>query len=307
MSQVKTFARNSQNKLILNPLKLDAQWFTLVPDATPTIALPAPVVVASGVTSGPIVFTVGQDGPFEGAYLTCHRRATVGFAESFQNTLVDIYDEGAKRNLMNQPIHIDCLFGKTIAAPAGTVGIGPHLLAESLYLNPQRTLTMRFNNNGGGVGVSLDYWPAIHGTRYYSYANPSRELAVAVEKRAARARVSSPFWLTTDMGIAAQPAASLANYQTTVTADGHFEWWKTTYVADQDFLLSFIDRRNGRSMSNNPIYCRAGMGTASFPFILPEHTLLQANSQLQLVVQNLAAAATLTAYITLCGRRIYVA
>ena len=298
MSQVQTFATNPQNKLILNPRKLDIQMFQLVPDA-PNV----PIVVAATVTTGPIVFTVGQDGPFEGFYLSHHRRNTVGLAESFQDAWVDIRDEGAKRNLSNREIHIDCIMGKTINAAAGRMGIGPHLLAESLYLNPMRTLVMRFRN---GAGISTDIYPVISGTRFYSYANPSKSLAVAVEQRAARGRVSSPYWFTTDADILLQAAATTVDHPLTITADGHFEWWKTTYVADQDFLLTFIDQRNGRAFSNGAVHCRAGMGTAAFPFIMPEHTVLQANSRLTLRVQNLAPAATLTAYITLCGRRIYV-
>lgn len=309
MSQVSTFAENAQGKLILNPRKLDVQYFQLVPDQQVTAPLPpaAPVALAAGATSGPITFTIGQDGPFEGFYLSHYRRATIGLAESFQNSWVNIYDEGAKRNLMNREIHIDTLMGKTITAGTGVAGIGPHLLAESLYLNPQRVLMMTFRNApaGGGI-VGLDYFPVVHGTRFYGYANPSKELAVAVERRAARARVTSPFWYTTDADIAAQAAGSVAVYPLTIDAAGHFEWWKTMYVSDQDFMLEIIDRRNGRSFSNGPVYCRASMGTASFPYILPEHTLFTANTQLQLRVYNLAAAAVLNAYITLGGRRIYV-
>jgi len=305
MSQVQTFARNEQGKLILNPRKLDVQFFQLVPDTQLTAPLPpaAPVAVASGATTGPILFTVSQDGPFEGFYLSHYRRDTATLAEAFQGCWVDIYDEGAKKNLVNRPIHIDCIFGKTIAAPTGSVGIGPHLLAESLFVNPQRALVMRFQN---AVGLGQDIFPVVHGTRYYSYANPSKSLSVAVEQRAARARISSPYWFKTDVDIAAQVAATVADYPLTITADGHFEWWKTTYVSDQDFMLNIVDRRNGRAFCNAPVYCRAGIGTASFPYILPEHTLLQANSQLKLTVYNMAAAAPLNADITLCGRRIYV-
>jgi len=301
MSQVETFARNAQGKLIINPRKLDTQFFQLVPDAPNN-----PVVVAIGATSAPITFTVDQAGPFEAFYLTHHRRASIGLAESFQAVWVDIFDEGAKRNLSNRAIHIDTIMGKTIAAPAGTVGIGPHLLAESLFLNPSRPLTMRFQNFGGGGAVALDIYPVVHGTRFYAFSNPAKSLAVAVEKRAARARISSPYWFTTDTDILAQVAATTANYNVTITADGHFEWWKTMYVSDQDFMLTIFDQRNGRAFSNGAIHCRAGIGTASFPYILPEHTVLQANSRLTLQVQNLAPAATLTAYITLGGRRIFV-
>jgi hypothetical protein len=301
MSQVQTFARNEQNKLILNPRKLDAQFFQLVPDAPNN-----PVVVGIGATTGPMTFTVGQDGSFEAFYLSHHRRATIGLAESFQDVWVDIYDEGARRSLMNLPVHIDCCMGKTINAAAGRAGIGPHLLAESLFLNPQRALQMRFVNFGGGGAVGVDIFPVVHGTRFYNYASPSKQLAAAVEQRAARARVSSPYFFTTGMDIAALAAATQQNYQLAITGDGHFEWWKTTYVSDQDFMLTIFDQRNGRAFSNGAIYCRAGMGTASFPYILPEHTVLQANSRLTLQVLNLAPAATLTAYITLCGRRIYV-
>lgn len=301
MSQVKTFARDRFNKLILNPRKLDTQSFWLVPDAPNN-----PVVVAAAATSAPITFTAGQDGPFEGLFLSHHRRASIGLAESFQDMWVDIRDEGSGRSLMNRVIHIDTLMGKTINAAAGRMGIGPHYMAESLFLHASQALTMRFQNSAAGGAASLDVFPVVHGTRFYSYANPSKSMAVAVEKRAGRNRISTPFWLTTDTDVLALAAATQANYQLTVVADGHFEWWKTSYVSDQDFMLTIFDQRNGRAFSNGAVHCRAGMGTASFPAILPEHTVLKANSRLTFQVLNLAPAATLTAYITLAGRRIYV-
>ena len=301
MSQVNTFARNKVNKLILNPRKLDVQYFQLAPDAPNS-----PIAVAASATSAPVQLTVSQDGPFEAQSATLYRLRTDTGAESILDAFVDIYDEASKRSLMNREIHVDNFFGKTIVgAIAGLrAGIAPHIFAETLFIHQSRTLTMRIRN--GSAAAQQNFFPVLHGTRWYGYANPSKELAIAVEKRASRARISSPYWYTTDTDITALGAGLTANYFMQVTGEGHFEWAKLVYSSDQDFTMQITDKRNGRQFSNNAIHCRAGAGTAALPYILPEATVIQANGQLQFTITNLNAGAPLTAYIALCGRRIYV-
>lgn len=310
MSQVNTFARNKAGKLIINPRKLDVQYYQLVPDDPNN-----PISVAPAASSGPIQFTVGQDGPFEAFYLTQYRRDHATNLETQAHAAVDVYDEGAKRSLMNREIHVDTIFGRSIggvtvgalgALVYENAGLAPHILAESLFVHATRTMVVRLRNLEPAMGVTQDFFPVIHGTRWYGYANPSKSLAIAVEKRSARSRISTPYFMTTDTDIAALAATAAANYFLTVTSEGHFEWWKTAYVSNVDFSLQIFDVRNGRSFSNGPVYCKAGIGSAALPFILPEHTVLQANSKLRLAVVNLSTTTALTGWITLCGRRIYV-
>jgi len=303
MSQVNTFARNQVGKLILNPRKLDVQFFQLVPDAPNN-----PIAVAASATSAPVQLTVSQDGPFEAQSATLFRlRTDTGF-ESALDAFVDIYDEASKRSLMNRAIHVDNFFGRTISgtivAALARAGIAPGIFAETLFIHQSRTLTMRITN--GSAAAQQNFYPVLNGTRWYGYANPSKELAIAVEKRASRARISSPYWYTTDTDAVALGAGLTTNLFLTVTGEGHFEWWKMVYVADNDFTVQITDKRNGRQFSNGPIHCKAGMGSAALPYILPEATVIQANGQLQFTITNLAGAATLTAYIALIGRRIYV-
>ena len=303
MSQVNTFARNKVNKLILNPRKLDVQFFQLAPDAPNN-----PVAVAASATSAPVQLTVSQDGPFEAMSATLYRLRTDTGVESALDAFVDIYDEGSKRSLMNRAIHVDNLFGRSITGMIGVAnaraGIAPGIFAETLFIHQSRTLTMRLIN--GSAAAQQNFYPVLNGTRWYGYANPSKELAIAVEKRASRARISTPYWYTTDADAVALGAGLNTNLFLTVTGEGHFEWWKLVYVSNVDFTMQVTDKRNGRQFSNGPIHCKAGMGTAALPYILPEATVIQANGQLQFNITNLAGAATLTAYIALIGRRIYV-
>lgn len=296
MNQVPTFARNQAGTLIVNPRKLDVQYFTLAPD-TPN----NPVVVGAGATSPPITFTVSQDGPFEAFFLSSFRRNT-GTDETAHagDILVVINDEAAKVDLMNRECHIDTLFGYTIAG----AGIGPYHLPESLFVHATRALYMRFRN---ASLASADIYPAVHGTRWYGYANPAKSMAISVEKRSARARISTPYFLTTDQALALAGGAVNNNVLFTVTAEAHFESFKNTYVADHDFTIRLFDPRNGRAMSNSPIHCRASIGRAALPFPFPERTLFRANSQLRAEVVNLAAAAANNIYITFGGRKVYVA
>lgn len=295
MNQVPTFARNRAGTLIVNPRKLDVQYFALGPD-TPN----NPVVVGAGVSSPPITLTVSQDGPFEAFYLSSFRRNT-GTDETAHtgDILVVINDEAAKVDLMNRECHIDTIFGYTIAG----AGIGPYHLPESLFIHATRALYMRFRN---ASLTGADIYPVVHGTRWYGYANPAKSMAISVEKRSARARISTPYFLTTDLALSLAGAGVNNNVLFSVTAEAHFEAFKSSYVADHDFTIRWFDPRNGRSMSNTPVHCRASIGRAALPFPFPERTLFRANSQLRAEVTNLAAAATNNIYLTIGGRKVYV-
>lgn len=288
--KLSSFARNAAGKLIPNPRKLDVQSFWLVPDDPNN-----PVVLAAGATSPPTPFTVGQDGPFEGFYLTHNKLNNT-------DVLVDIYDEGAKRHLMNRAVHIDTLMGQTFAG-AGPVaaGIGPHLFAETLFMHTSRTLIMTFVDGAAGNTI----FPAVIGRRWYNYANPSVSMAKAVEKRGARARFSTPFFLTTQDDIVLAAGATAPAFMQ-VTPEAHFEWFKLTAVSTGPFTFQIQDARNRRSISDGPIHVGAGAGQAPLPMVLPEPILYQANTRLRIDVTDLSAAPN-TIFLTLCGRRVYVA
>lgn len=288
--RVSSFARNAAGKLVPNPRKLDIQSFWLVPDDPNN-----PVVLGAATTSPPVLFTVGQDGPFEGFYLTHHR-------DNATDVLVDIYDEGAKRHLMNRPVHIDTLMGQQFQG-AGPVaaGIGPHLFAETLFMHTSRSLIMTFIDVGAGNNI----WPTVIGRRFYNYANPSESMAMATEKRAARARFSTPYYLTTQDDVVVGAGAA-ANAFLQVTPEGHFEWFKLTVVSTGDFTWQLFDARNNRAVTNGVVHVRAGAGEAPLPLVLPEPILYQANTRLRLALVDLSGAPN-TIHWTLCGRRIYVA
>lgn len=303
MSQVNTFARNKVNKLILNPRKLDVQYFQLVPDAPNN-----PVAVAASATSAPVQLTVSQDGPFEAQSAVLYRRRDDTGVDSQLDAFVDLYDESSKRSLMNRAIHVDNFFGRSIngnvAGVNARAGIAPGIFAETLFIHQSRTLTMRLTN--GSAAAQQSFFPVLNGTRWYGYANPSKELAISVEKRASRARISSPYWYTTDADVLALGAGLSTNLFLYVTGEGHFEWWKTVYVSNVDFTMQITDKRNGRQFSNGPVHCKAGMGTSALPYILPEATVIQANGQLQFAITNIDPAVAMNGYIALIGRRIYV-
>jgi len=297
VERIDTFARNAAGKLIINPRKLDTQSFFLTPDAPNN-----PVVVAAGASSGPLPCSVSQDGPFEAMYLT-HER--------LNNTLlwVNIFDEGSKLNLTNRQTHIDTIFGRKITG-AGPVQAGmlPHLMHETLWIEATRSLFMTLIDGAAGNTV----WPTVIGRRFYGYANPSEEMAVAIEKRNARARLSTPFWMTLDNCSPANAAGDLALLAggtglafIRIPTTGHFEVAKIAAVSTGAFRYRIIDSRNGRVLSNDWIHVNAGTGAGPLPLILPEPVVWQPNTQLRLEFVDLSAAPN-TVYLTLAGRMIYV-
>lgn len=291
IERVDTFSRNAAGKLIINPRKLDVQSFWLTPDAPNN-----PVVLGALANSGPIASTINQDGPFEGFYLTHERlNPTLVF--------VDIYDEGAKLRLVNRQVNIDTIFGRRVNG-AGPIeaGILPHLFAETLWIHATRSLIFTFVDGAAGNTI----WPIVTGRRFYNYANPSEELAIAIEKRTARARLSSPFWLVpenNDVVIAGGGGNALAFIR--VPSVGHFEWHKLMSVSTGAYAFRLFDARNGRAVTNDWIHVNAGTGAGPLPLVLPEPTVFQPNSQLRVEFVDLSAAPN-TIYFTLAGRMIYV-
>jgi len=304
IDRVDTFARNKAGALIINPRKLDIQSFWLTPDAPNN-----PIVLALGGTSGPVSFSVSQDGPFEAFYLTA-ARTTAALAST--DVFVDAYDDGGKLRLVNRQVHMDTIFGQKFL-PA--VGMLPHLLAETLWIHASRSLIFTFiDGNAAGPGPGNTIWPEVIGRRFYSYSNPSEELAVAIEKRSARARLSSPFWMTFDPPVAPTDAngnmllaplgAGLGFIR--VPTVGHFEWHKLMSLSTGAYRFRVIDSRNGRVMTNDWIHVNAGTGSGPLPLVLPEPTVFQPNSQLRIETVDLSGAPN-TIYFTLAGRMIYVA
>lgn len=304
--RVSSFARDAAGRLCINPRKLDVESFHLVPDLSNSLqsnpALPnfdAVAVPALGQTA-PILFTVSQDGPVELFYASHHRD------DFTNNILVDIYDEGLKRHLMNRAVPIDCVFGRTlIGGVGGGSGFGPFILPESLFLHSSRALQLRFSNPVAAPPAFKYVWPVFTGIRYYGYSNPAAALAQEVEKRAAEARISTPYWMTTEQDITIAAGLGIATGWMQIAAEAHFEAYKPLYYADGDFEYAITDRRNGRQMMNRPVHCRAGLGTAAFPMIWPQDKLWQANSQVQVDFRDLSGMPN-NIFMVFAGRRIYV-
>lgn len=290
IDKVPTYVRNSQGQLVINPRKVDMASFYLTPDAPNN-----PVVLGAGATSGPLSFTVSQDGPAEFFYLL-HEKTNATLVT------VDLFDESSRLRLNNRAIHIDTMFGQRTPAIAGVeMGVLPHLLAETLWVQPSRSVLMTFNDGAAGNTI----YPIMCGRRFYNYANPSQQMAESVEKRNARSRLSSPFWLTTDNNdIAVLGGAAGLGFLRT-PASGYFECWKICTFSTGAFSWR-ITEPNGRTNSNDWIHNRAGTGTGPLPLVLPEPTVYAPNTNLRLDVVDLSAAPN-TIYFTMVGRIINVA
>jgi hypothetical protein len=302
---VDTFARNAAGNLIINPRKIDVQSFWLTPDAP---ANPINLAAAAGAASGPVTFSVSQDGPFEAFYLVHDRQVTATpNVQSAQDCFVDIYDEGAKLRLVNRAVHIDTLFGRKLTAPpaAGVLqaGVLPHLLAETLWVHATRSLVMQFVN--GAAAVAQTIWPIVVGRRFYGYANPSAEMAQTVEKRSARARLTTPFWMVPDNADPTLLASATGVAFIRTPTVGHFEWHKLMVLSTGAFRFQVTDSRNGRRITNDWVHVNAGTGAGPVPLVLPEPILFQPNTQVRLDFVDLSVAPN-TIYFTLAGRMIYV-
>ena len=282
---VPLFVRNQYGKPVVNPLKLHVENFSLVPDS-PNY----PVSLVAGALPTNVIMTVGQDGPFEAMYLSQYR-TSAGDA-----VMVEILDDGSRRRLTSGPAHIDTIFGSMVPGVSGIPnGYAPSILTETLFVQPMRTIRLILSAPYADNVV----YPVIHGRKWYNYLSPVAQKAIAKKAAEKSSMISIPYFMPIDPVTVASGASTTTYIK--APSDMDFELTKITCVSTGGFTFQIVNTSTRRASSNGPIPVGAGMGSASFPFILTESMIIQANTQLEINIANLYAGNN-TIYITLCGR-----
>lgn len=255
---------------------------------------PKSVVLAAAGAAGDTVlgtpFVVDQQGHFEWAYL-------MGFFTSNQ-FLINIFDPGTRRNLMNERIHAGTLLG-TARRPA--------ILVETYLLNTEnagRELQMDYQN------LSLaqnDVEVVLHGRRWYHRESPPDVQADLRKKFGSKERTTA-YWLTTERGAFVIPAAGalLAPVAPIITADDEAdtEVFKITAVSTGPFEFRLRELASNRTLMNDFVRIENGFGTPEFPFVFQESLLIERNYKVAVDVRDLSGADN-TVFLTFWCRRLW--
>lgn len=294
----KTVVKSEDGKLYINDVKRFVRPFFLTPDApNQTLALAA---AANSQAYAPM--TVTQEGPFQGysLILQSDRGELVGDHEA----TVLMTDSGSRKQMMNRPVHANTIFG----TPSF-----PMVLPERLFLNENRSLTIRFQNlfaNANNIRVN------IAGRRMYQSSAESGMFDKLISDLTKRTVVTTPYFLTTTEDITALTvAAGATSYFLPTDADAYFEVFKFAAVAYDnqlgtltgDFDIIIRDAETRREIETGNMSNQLIMGNGLAPFVLPESWLIRPKQRIEIVVTNTTATGNpLDAYITFIGRKLYV-
>lgn len=286
-----TFRRDAQGRWRVNPDKLRVLPFSSTLD-TPNAA-PA---VAANSSAGPFPLSAPYHGPFEIFEIAVQ-------ATSLDFTLEFFY---RRRNLQNYPIHARSVLGGEIPQ-ATNIGYGSSLLVETLWLEPQETLGVKFTDLSGSSNTIRF---VAHGRLYLrdeiDAISPGLKEYISGKQRGNN--VTQPFWYAAaDPTTGAVPWAiasqATENQTLHIGEDGSFELRKITGISTGDYTIQFT-HPSGRQLSNQPIHNEVTVGRAPFPFFFREPLFLKRGTNLQIQITDLSVA-TNNVYLTLAGRRIY--
>lgn len=285
---IPTYLKRADGSLYINPAKRHVRpyWLTSNAPATPT---PQIVAIPAGGTTNPIPYPVDTQGHFEIFYTM--------FEADDPRILVNIFDPGTRRNLMNRPVHI-----ATIAGNAER----PFFWPESYFMNVgngPRELQVTFTDfSGAPNNVRM----VFYGRKLYQNEAPPDVQEKMIEYFQKRER-TNVYFLTTlnDVNLlAGQALTGPASPVFEATDEADTEVIKLSAVSDGDFEFSLREQRNNRTLSNNPIINTSGWGTAQFPFILQETFLIERNYDVSFEVTDLSGAPN-DIFTTMTARRLY--
>ena len=245
------------------------------------------IVVPAGGTSAPTGFTVTQEGPEE---------ITLFTGQTTANVMVMIQDIAANRFIMNREIHWLTMVG---------VGMRPFILPQTMMLHQRRSLVATFRDlAAGGANVDL----VMGSRRFYPTAAGSPKLDDYIEKKLERFGVSTPYFLTTDAAVNFA-ALGTQTFRMSVGPEGHFCGYKLMFLTDivGAFTFTLQDAETGRNLMNGLgnvglVNSADGIGTAQWPYILPEPWFIERNGAVNITI---TAAAAGNVWFTIGGIRIY--
>jgi len=282
-----TFIFNKDNSVTINKVKRHVRSFWIASNPK-TIALAA--AGGAGDTVKGIPFPIDTQGHFEWAYI-------MGFFTS-NAFLVNVFDPGTRRNLMNEPIHAGTLLG-TARRPA--------ILVETYLLNTEnagRELQLDFQNLSMAPN-NVDV--VLHGRRWYHRESPP-DVQEDLRKKFGMKERTTAYWLTTKGGAFVIPAGGglLDNQAPIITADDEAdtEVFKITAVSTGPFEFRLRELASNRTLMNDFIRVENGFGTPEFPFVFQESLLIERNYKVAVDVRDVSGMNN-TVFLTFWCRRLW--
>lgn len=284
-----TYLKRKDGSVYINPVKRHVRAFWLTsqgPGATPQV-----VDIPAGGTTNPIPFPISTEGHYEIFYSM--------FQALDPNILINIFDNGTRRNLMSRPIHVATLAGTSER---------PFIWPETYFLNVTngpRALSVTFTDLSGQDNAIRF---VFYGRRFYQNEAPP-DVAMKMQRYFEAKERTNVYWLTTndDITLTADqellgPAAPV--FEATDEADT--EIFKMTVINDGAFEFQLREQRNNRTMSNGFIHVVDGWGSGLFPFVLQETFLLERNYDVSFEIRDLSGAPN-NVFATFTARRLYYA
>ncbi len=252
------------------------------------------VVVAANATSQATGMRISAEGPVQVTQLGALR-------DSSHNpvlVLLEIQDGVSVGQLMNNPCHIDTLFG-----PGGLM----YHLTEGLYLDEYRSLAVVFKDISGSDNLVRITAAAAKYTKLRGDPGLDR----VGQRLKDRQYLSLPYLYTFDDGKAVLTPLGYAEYEITVVSSGHFLIGQMSFSSTDTFSLDIVDMSKGESIVNGPSatnfliphYLMCGDG--SYPYRFHEPVMVYAGQKLLVRLQDTSGAAN-TVYLTLGGSQLKV-
>lgn len=214
------------------------------------------------------------------------------------NHLVQFKELGEARLLMNQPVHMQTIFG---------TAQNPAILREPFFMFPQHVLQAFFTP--ASVVQTDTFRCYLGGAQFYPYGSEmqadsvgTKELNSIVDRWTERRKYVHPFWMTTDQILTVGVSAS-ATQDIKVSEDGHFEIFTMNVYATNAVSIEISEVKTQQTLSNGKIHSFF-MGTGTFPCALPTTYIVPAGSRLRVTATDLSGSGA-TVYLTLGGRKIY--
>lgn len=297
---VPTFRRDSAGQIWLNDERRFAKGVVLTPRTGQV-----PLVVAA-TAEGNTVLEGPQHAVTEVYSLMGQHDA--GDEQDVQNRFrVVIGDDAYRRRLMNRAILCSQVFGN---------GLRPFRLLETLVLEPQQTLSFRFENPSAAGPANFRL--AAEGRRFDQHGEVGLKLAQRFwAAEGPRKSYLAPYWLTTENpvhlgALGSQAEALLVNGRDNSLALGYI---LCNVITDAEqlggdtqeiFEFRLFDGTSNRELMNQPVTLNTGTGTAQFPFRLDPPLLVEPLTNLRVRFTALASnARDIEIFFTLAGVQCY--
>jgi hypothetical protein len=238
---------------------------------------------------GQFQFLIDNQGHFDWAYI---------LGESTGAYLLNFFDPGTNRSLMNKPVHSSLCVGGAQR---------PFRLPEPYFFNvgdSQRQLICYIQDISGETNtVTL----TLYGRRFYHKEAPPQVAEDIMRKMGQGSRTYSYFIVPQEysqQGIAT-PLAPFASTTFTLQSDASAdtEIQKFLAVSTGDFTVRIREQDTDRYLSNDILDMNETFGNAEFPFLPADTYLLERLKYLLVEVTDVSGSPN-TIYMAAAGRRL---